>query len=179
MSSSQCHQALPGHLAVLRETDTRAASHVLTKGSCRGPAHSGSSALGDFASPTVDKGKAFRQRLEMKGPPCCEPRTSGSRQGGEGSGDSQPAGLARSRREKVVPGDAGEAGHGGKVGPDAQPLTGCQQLHGAPGLAQRCVKSRVEQGRWVGGEAGVSRGMLWWVGLRGEPMTCWRGEYQA
>lgn len=32
------------------ETDTRAASHVLTEGSCRGPAHSGSS-----ASPTVDK----------------------------------------------------------------------------------------------------------------------------
>lgn len=55
MSSSQCHQALPGRLAVLRETDTCAASHVLTKGSCRGPAHSGSSALGDLASPTVDK----------------------------------------------------------------------------------------------------------------------------
>lgn len=39
------------------------------------------------------KGKAFRQRLEMKGPPCCEPRTSGPSQGGEGSGNSQPAGA--------------------------------------------------------------------------------------
>ena len=29
----------------------------------------------------------------MKGPHCCEPRTSGSRQGGEGSGDSQPTGI--------------------------------------------------------------------------------------
>ena len=72
----------------------------------------------------------------------------------------------------MVPGDAGEASHGGKVRPDAQPLTGCQQLHGARGLAQRRVTSRVEQGRWVSGEAGVSRGILWRVGLRGEPMTC-------
>lgn len=83
------------------------------------------------------------------------------------------------RREKVVPGDAGEAGRDGKVRPGPQPLTGFQQLHRPRGLAQRCMKSRVEQGRWVGGETGVSRGMVWWVGLRGEPVTCWRGECQA
>ena len=33
------------------------------------------------------------------------------------------------RREKVVPGDAGKAGHDGEVRLDPQPVMGFQQLH--------------------------------------------------
>lgn len=87
------------------ETDTCAAAHVLTKGSCRGPAHSGSSALASFASPTVDKelpqgGRGIQAEMKTTGPPCCELRTSGSRQGGEGSGDPQPTGVGSCAGER-------------------------------------------------------------------------------
>lgn len=97
VSSSQCHQALPGHLAVLRETDARAASHALTKAAAEavhtvGPQLWVTSLLPQWTR-CFPKGKAFRQRLEMKGPACCEPRTSGPSQGGEGSGNPQPTGT--------------------------------------------------------------------------------------
>ena len=105
MSSSQCHQALPGDPAVLRERQTHAQHHTCLQRAAAEALHTVGPQLLPLWTRRSPKGEeAFRQRLKTKGPHCCEPRTSGSRQSREGSGDLSPLGLVHVQEGEGGPG---------------------------------------------------------------------------